>query len=79
MLLRAVFGRGQRGSCLVFLKVTDEYFSGHKTTPNELCPVCQSFFCLCLLGMPSVLQAASCHIVLRALPLSPNQSSHYVA
>ena len=56
----------------MFLKITTEYFAGHKTTPNEPSPVCQSFFCLCLLGMPSVLQAASGLIVTSvALPLKP--------
>ena len=33
----------------MLLKVTTEYFAGHKTTPNEPNP-CASPFCLCLLG-----------------------------
>ena len=61
MLLRAVLDADSEELSRMLLKVTDEYFAAHKTTPNEPRPVCQSFFCLCLLGMPSVLQAASCH------------------
>jgi len=56
----------------MLLKVTNELFAVYKTTPNEPSPVCQPFFCLCLLGMPSVLQAASGLIVTSvALPLKP--------
>ena len=59
----------------MFLKVTDEYFAVHKTTPNEPSPVCQSFLALlagCLVSYrPLAVMSSSV-----ALPLSPNIRGH---
>ena len=44
MLLRAVLDADSEELSRMLLKVTDEYFAAHKTTPNEPSPVCQSFF-----------------------------------